>query len=74
MRFGVVNPNRRDAIALFMPVGYIVVDLFCKSAEKTKGKGNRCRSIHVVIAINQYFFSFCKRFVYALNGPVHILH
>ncbi len=72
--FGIVDPLDRNTVAFTITVWYIIFHAGVKIPEETVHYRYGRRTIHVIIAIDQYLFLIPDSSFNAFYSLVHILH
>ncbi len=71
---GILNAFDRNAVALAVSVGNVVVEMRVQFFQKAVHQRNGAGAVHVVVAVEQDFFTFFNGLPEPLYRRIHILH
>ena len=72
--YSMVDAPVAYAIAFCLPVGKIVRHIWGELSQKAIDHSHRTGAVHIVIAVNQYFFTLFNSQANTPNSFFHILH
>ncbi len=69
---GIVDTLKRYAVSLVVSIGYVIVYIVGKSAQKLINQSNSGGTVHIVVSINKNSLFVTYSFFDTLHGKVHV--